>query len=474
MWQKFVHWIEKNEGLILILLLVIILRIPSLYEPYWYGDEGIYLTLGQALRKGLVWYRDIHDNKPPMLYLVAAMAGNLFYFRLILLVWFEATVVAFFRLMQLMLPGKKAAWYWSTLMMIGLITLVEGNIANAEIFMALPTIIGLLLVFGGRRLLAAGCFFSMAFLFKVPAGFDFGAVWLWLIILEKNRLKNVFRLSLGFILPILGTMGYYAIAGGLEPYVRSALFQNIGYLSSWNNSQSGLGGRALILIVLLGIIFILAKKFKLKTKLSLTMMWTVMALFGALLSARPYPHYLIQPAIPGAILISWFIFSQKRVVRLMILGLAGVTILAYWQIHFWGYPILAYYKNFGNYVLKKKSTEDYRNWFDAKVNQNYKVAAEIKEKTLKEERIFIWGDEPGIYALAERLPIGRYTVAYHIIDFNGFKETIEAWDKQPPKVVVVMEYESKKFPEMDSRLSTNYVLTSEINQALIYRRVETK
>ncbi len=61
-------FLQLNPFLLIIILLMILLRIPSLFEPYWYGDEGIYLTLGQAIRKGLLLYRDIHDNKPPLLY----------------------------------------------------------------------------------------------------------------------------------------------------------------------------------------------------------------------------------------------------------------------------------------------------------------------------------------------------------------------------------------------------------------------
>lgn len=54
-WLKLKTGIEKNEGLILILLLVAVLRIPGLFEPNRYADEDIYLTLGQGLRKGLVF-----------------------------------------------------------------------------------------------------------------------------------------------------------------------------------------------------------------------------------------------------------------------------------------------------------------------------------------------------------------------------------------------------------------------------------
>ena len=50
---------------ILNFLTFLILRLPSLFEPYWYADEGIYLTIGNALRRGEILYSQIHDNKPP-------------------------------------------------------------------------------------------------------------------------------------------------------------------------------------------------------------------------------------------------------------------------------------------------------------------------------------------------------------------------------------------------------------------------
>ena len=54
------------------------------FEPYYYGDEMIYLALGQGLRQGIPLYLGLHDNKPPLLYLTAAISGNLFLFKVIL------------------------------------------------------------------------------------------------------------------------------------------------------------------------------------------------------------------------------------------------------------------------------------------------------------------------------------------------------------------------------------------------------
>ncbi len=498
--KKLWLWIEKNEGIILVLLLVIVLRIPSLYEPYWYGDEGIYLALGQGLRKGLVFYRDIHDNKPPLLYLLAALASNVFYFRLMLMVWFGAAVVVFFKLMQVLFPKNNKAWYVSTLAMIGLTTITEGNIANAEIFIVLPVVTGMLVVYQEIRKrkkeqklvkwLGAGLLFSIGFLLKIPAAFDLASVAVWIMFFEKNNLKEVFKglvdkkvwmLMFGFLVPIGLSLIYYIKVGAGERYLRSALMQNIGYLSSWStgehstsgfSSQSGLMIRAGLLVVALVGFWLVAKRTKLLSGAKLVVIWFLFGLFGSLLSERPYPHYLIQIAVPGAILVSYFLLAKDKIMRLVVLGVFLIAGFYYVQVRFWHYPIVAYYKNFVDYSMGKKSLHDYRAYFDWRVNQTYKLAEYLRVKTDEDDRVFIWGDEPYVYALSKRLPVGRYTVAYHVVDFNGFEETIEAFDKHDPKVVMVMKYEKRAFPELDRRLATDYVLVSEIDQALVYHRVK--
>jgi len=256
--------------------------------------------------------------------------------------------------------------------------------------------------------------------------------------------------------------------------------QNIGYLASWNtgehtasgfSTESGLLVRALLLAMGLVGFWVVAKKAKLSSEAKLMVIWFLLALFGALLSERPYPHYLIQPIVPASILISYFVFGKRKLMKGVIFGLVVITGISYYQIRFWHYPVLPYYKNFVTFVVGKKSLEEYREYFDWRVNQTYKLAEYFRLKTNAEDRVFIWGDEPYVYALAKRLPIGRYTVAYHVIDFNGFEETIEAFDKFKPKVVMVMEYEKREFRELNSRLATDYVLANRIDQALIYHRV---
>ncbi|HXS15287.1 MAG TPA: hypothetical protein VN711_04105, partial [Candidatus Saccharimonadales bacterium] len=54
-------------------LVFFLLRFPSFFEPYWYGDEGIYEVIGYGLTHGRLLYQGIWDNKPPLLYLIYAI-----------------------------------------------------------------------------------------------------------------------------------------------------------------------------------------------------------------------------------------------------------------------------------------------------------------------------------------------------------------------------------------------------------------
>src|SRR3989344_5206807 len=130
-------WVMKHEWLLVVLLLVTLMRVPTLFEPYWYGDEGIYLTIGKAVSVGRELYKDIHDNKPPLLYVMAAMAGgSQFWFRLIAGAWNIATVVVFAGLAKKMIGvGRTRGVVVATVVFAGLtnLPLLEGNIANAEL-----------------------------------------------------------------------------------------------------------------------------------------------------------------------------------------------------------------------------------------------------------------------------------------------------------------------------------------------------
>ena len=229
-----------------LLLVTFILRIPSFFEPYSYGDEMIYLVLGEAIRQGIPLYSGVHDNKPPLLYVMAAIAGNLFWFKAILTIWHLIAVFIFWKLTSVLFPKNLRAQQIATVTfaLFTTIPLLEGNIVNAELFMIGPTILGFFILLTAkptfRNIFVSGLLFSVATLFKVPAAFDIPAiVFLWLTQskLKKQQLKAVLRktsiLILGFAIPILASLIFYALRGAFREYLVAAFLQNVGYLSSF-------------------------------------------------------------------------------------------------------------------------------------------------------------------------------------------------------------------------------------------------
>jgi len=200
-----------------LLFLVLILRIPSFFEPYYYGDEMVYLTLGQGVRQGLTLYKNVHDNKPPLLYLAAGATESLFLFKALLAFWMLATTVYFYKLARSLFPGQERTQKISTIIFAALTTLplLEGNTINSELFMIGFTILAFLILLKNeltvKNVFFAGILMGLGTLFKIPAAFDAPIiVFYWLITGNlkedwKKIIKNTLILVAGFAFPIVLT-----------------------------------------------------------------------------------------------------------------------------------------------------------------------------------------------------------------------------------------------------------------------------
>ncbi|PIS09286.1 hypothetical protein COT75_02155 [Candidatus Beckwithbacteria bacterium CG10_big_fil_rev_8_21_14_0_10_34_10] len=487
----------RNIKLILlgIIILNLILRTPSLFDPVSYGDECIYLTLGQAFNKGFSFYRDIHDNKPPFLYFMAALAGGkLFWLRLITIIWNSLNIILIYKLGKKLFKKKEPGLLGAFLFFI-FTFLPEGRIANGEIFMVLPASLGLYFSLKATDFktrvkkivpekkkniywFLTGFFFSLAFLFKVPIAFDFIGLILGFFVFLKKKPKNIlssfkekplYLAIFGFSLPIVLSIFYYTLKGAFVPYFRSALLQNIGYLSSWGGSNIGLYIRALLILILT--VFLFRWRQKLSFVFCLLFLMTLYGLFGVFLSERPYPHYLIEIAPWLALLLVQVLKDKNKKEILLSLVLFLLTIFGVFNYKYWWYPNLPYYKNFIKFGLKISQKDDFFRFFGEKTLNDYRVAKYLKIRSQKQDNLFVWGDGACIYALSERLPPGRYTVNYHIYDFNGYSETLGAIKEKKPKFIVLLDSAKKDFPELRTHLALHYFKVNQIGEAIIYKKI---
>ena len=464
--------------LLILLFIVLLLRLPSLFEPFWYGDEGIYLTLGQSVRQGQTLYRDIHDNKPPLLYWLAGVAGTVFWFRFILLVWMIGTTIALFRLAQKFFKSSRLVLFLTALFVfLTSSPLFEGTITNAEHFFIGLVILGVYF-FLVKQFWRSGLIIGLAFLFKSPPLFD----WLALVAFsflavgfvgdKKNlssKIKERLPLAIGFLIPTLLTFIFYALKpDALFYYWESAWWQNLPYLSSWGGQErvgllsNQLFWRGIILVIILVGVFLKRQFFLKKKNFLLVFLWLALAIFGAFLSSRPYPHYLLQVAAPLLIIFGFLVsfVGQKKFYGYFLAGLAPVVLLVtgFFYYHFYTHKVVAYYQNFAQFVLGQKEKEAYFNWFDDNTWRNYQAVEFINDILPWGEKIFVWGNEPHLYALSRRVPVGRYTVAYHIRDFDRHQEVLTAIVNNPPKIIVYDQSYHYPFGQLLVFLNKNYRL----------------
>src|SRR6266542_1663421 len=66
-----------NAPLLILCLVPILLYLPVIVSPFE-RDEGVYATIAQRLLRGDVPYRDLFDNKPPIVYGWYALSFLLF------------------------------------------------------------------------------------------------------------------------------------------------------------------------------------------------------------------------------------------------------------------------------------------------------------------------------------------------------------------------------------------------------------
>ena len=133
------------------------------------------------------------------------------------------------------------------------------------------------------------------------------------------------------------------------------------------------------------------------------------------------------------------------------------------------YPVLPYYANFVEFSMGQKSFGDYIARFDQKMPRNYDVARYIKTRTDEADNIYIWGAQPDIYVMADRLPVGPLTVSFHVEDLKVYDKTMDWLKASPPKYIVMMADEPKEFKELKDWLESQYILVTEIKEAKIWQ-----
>jgi hypothetical protein len=130
------------------------------------------------------------------------------------------------------------------------------------------------------------------------------------------------------------------------------------------------------------------------------------------------------------------------------LGLIALTVYVMVSFKFRPYSTAKYYGQFYKYATAQINKEEYENSFDGVIKDNRQVSKMIAEMGIR--KMFIWGTNPLLYAQSKTVPSSRFTVSFHIKDFNDYDRTFAQVEKEQPKLIIVMKNESQSFPNWRS------------------------
>ena len=510
-WSKLIH---RYELYIILFCIVMLLRIPTFYEPYWYGDEAIYLALGNSIRSGEIIYKDIVDHKTPLIYYFAS-TGSQTMFKFIFALWMAITSCGVWYLLKTANLGRKLRiGALGIFVLLTTIPALEGNIANGELFVLGFVVFGLIVMSKTRLYqhimnhtnatqtmthhlalskewwlyLVTGLLFGGAVLTKVPAVFDLAfpggivILGLWYAITKGKWNLSVEHVVAGSLIllgvgvGVLASAGYFALLGALPEYLAFGWTYNFRYTEAFQINHSWAIFRFLYdtpakmaFLAISGISLLIPSSI-VSNRIKVGVFWLIATAYALLLSSRPYPHYFQQMVLPVIWLITLLISTKK--LRDWIFGgfFLLYALMSLVALNLRPYPTLSYYSNFFQFIFGQMTTREYRSSFNSYVNDVYTVGDLIRTSTDPADRIFVWGTNPMLYAYSLRNPAGRFTVAFHIKDFDAHQESLDAIIETEPPVVVWMHAESDPFPELRSYLQDHYVVTGVFDTLTLYRR----
>lgn len=458
-------------------------RLPSFFEPYWYGDEGVYEVLGFGMRHGRLLYQGVWDNKPPLLYIIYALFdGNQPYVRFFSFLVGLLAVYLFFLLSKLLFEKKKTFYVATGLfaLLLGL-PLLEGNIANAENFMILPAVASVYFIvktiknkqFSLLSLFLSGLLLGISFLIKVVAVFDFASIFLLLgfvaFALNKKTIGKLIAqwllMVVGFLLPLIMTVGFFAYKGILKTFIQSAFLSNVGYVGYGNQfiiPQGFLILKLLFLVIIFSVVFFKRKSLSL-TQL-LLYVWLPFSVFNAFFSQRPYTHYMLVLIAPLMLFVGLLFEKKLRILH----GVVVIAVVILLATNFWFYgKVIWYYQNFTQLLTNQKTVAQYQSFFDKGVPRDYAVADFLRANLQPNQTAFLWTNSAQIYYLTHLLPPGRFTVAYHIVlNPDTLSETALALSNEKPHFIVILPNASN-FPFK----MRDYHFRLNIGDAAIYERI---
>ncbi|HEX5369174.1 MAG TPA: phospholipid carrier-dependent glycosyltransferase [Dehalococcoidia bacterium] len=480
--------------LALVLLATAVLRFPAFFQPDWYGDEGIFAAVADALRHGRLLYAGVWDNKPPGIFLVYAAGQttglDMIAVRLMALAaTFAVEIIVFLTARRC--AGEVAGVAAAAVCALLLGTpIIEGDLANTETFMVVFTTLGmysLVLRAGGAeeaplRLLLPGFVFGVALFFKQIAVLDAAGAGIFVCLYYRATWRHVVSYVGGVAIVPMLTAAFFLVAGAFSQFFAG----NVGFMLTYRGSAPTLGQLAVQLLPLaLALPYAVAlQPWRTRSIEALWPLWLAFAAIGVSASGHSYPHYLIQAVPPlSLVLVTWA--SRRPVLPRVSVSMGMVVgVLAVYQLFLgpWGYVAWnkepqhtrAYYRNFVDYMDGDRSRQDYEAFFDPKTPDRLRLAGQVANLNLQPRRLFVWGDLPWLYVQADLRPPTRFPVLFTAVEQEGgFEGVARLLAHDPASYVLVLDSDADSWYGIQPLLGADYRAVKLLDNATLYVNDDT-
>lgn len=473
----------------LILFGIFLLRFPSLYEPFWYGDEGIFAAVGRNLNLGGTLYQTAWDNKPPMIYLTYGaifkfFGVSMFSLRLTTAVIVLATAAVIYEIAQAVSGERRALWAMAIFGLLSSLRLIEGNLALTEIYMVLPISLAILISvkrnFDYWSLFLAGGLFAIGSLYKQVGALEAGALGLFLFLYSRSFVdyfKKGLIMTSGFLIPYFLTLGYFASKNLVGEYIFGAYTYYQIYLSESPQYAFFINLAKILPILAIFSYGLWKKRQKEVSVFHLFLLWGAFSFLGSFFSGRTYGHYLIQSVPPLSLILANFkVPTRIRLPAVIFALIFVIPIVVLIKILFTGvsgnpFEQFSYFRNFYDFATGAKGVDEYNNYFDGNVNSIMTSRDYLEKRGAKGKGIYVWGDWPWLYAITDAKNPSRFVTSFHVFGVPyGREEVIEGISKSPPDYIVKPPSSIGYFAEFEKVLEEGYTPVLRFDNVQIFKK----
>jgi 4-amino-4-deoxy-L-arabinose transferase-like glycosyltransferase len=475
---------------VLVVALVCLLRLPTLFEPPYFGDEGIFAAVASRLLEGEQLYTDAWDNKPPLIYLLYAavmrvVGLSIAGLRLVGAVWAVGTALVVLALARRVAPPGPAAVAAVTFALLSSTPFLQGTLLLTEALAALPVAAGVFLVLDAsaregtardRRLFFAGVLFGLGCCVKQVAALDAAAAGLWLLLRPGRPLPDIVWLAGGWLAPVALVALWLTASGAAREAWQAVFWGYCAYLGErpllpgWFRVLS-----AVPAVVGVGrLLWVRRHGGSSADAADLALLWFGFAVVAVLAAGRPFGHYMVQALAPAAVLLAVALGRRGRAAAISgAMLLLGMYLLVnqfwvFWFSH--GTLRTDYYANWLAYVAGRRDRAAYERFFDWRVPNQEAIARAVRADG-GEPTLFVWGEYPWTYTLADARNPTRFSTSYHTFLAPEAKvEVMGDIERAPPRYIAAETEEWRRLPGLAELLATRYEPVARIDNTVLWQR----